>query len=114
MVQDGTFGLGSLLERARGTSLGEGRTDQGDPCAGKTTLVCSRPEAAASVAPLDRNGIIGGVCRHGIPLRGCFTDLRTAEQFSYYLIIIADILRAMGGSLPPGFPSTSMSTLAAG
>ena len=81
MVQDGTFGLGSLLERARGTSLGEGRTDQGEPCAGKTTLVCSRPEAATSVAPLDRNGIIGGVCRHGVPLRGCFTDLRTPDPY---------------------------------
>lgn len=40
----------------------------------------------------DVNGVIGGVCVHGIPLRGGFIDMKTPEQHTYYLTLFKSVL----------------------
>ena len=50
-------------------------------------LHCARPEAPAASGPCDVHGVVGGVCHHGIPLRGMFVDMHGPEQFIYYLVL---------------------------
>ncbi|KAJ9506985.1 hypothetical protein QJQ45_016586 [Haematococcus lacustris] len=52
-------------------------------------LSCSRPTAAKAAARgIDVFGVVGATCCHGVPARGLFCDMRTPEQFTYYLLLL--------------------------
>jgi hypothetical protein len=54
---------------------------------------CARPDTnVAEGTTCDVHGLCGGVCSHGLPLRGAFIDLHGSEQFIYYLIIITALV----------------------
>ena len=55
-------------------------------------LHCARPEAPAASGPCDVHGVVGGVCHHGIPLRGMFVDMHGPEQFIYYLVLFKHLV----------------------
>lgn len=109
LIREGSFNLAAVSGRggAGGVEGGEDGVERGgdEHCTG-TTLVCGWPDSSSAdgAVPVDRHGIVGAVCRHGIPLRGLFTDLRTPEQFSYYLVLLEDLLKSVGGDLEPGKP----------
>lgn len=57
-------------------------------------LHCARHEApAAGAGPCDVHGVVGGVCSHGIPLKGMFIDMHGPEQFIYYLVMLKTLLK---------------------
>jgi hypothetical protein len=64
-----------------------------------TSLHCSRPEANAGQEKFDRHGIVGGVCSHNVPLRGCFMDMPTPEQFVYYLLLLVQLATGTAGAV---------------
>lgn len=49
---------------------------------------CARPDSTHSNVATDITGVVGLVCVHTVPLTGAFLDMRTHENFSYYLIIL--------------------------
>lgn len=61
-----------------------------------TALSCARSEAAP-VGPCDVHGVVGAVCSHTIPLRSCFIDMKTPEQFIYYIVILMALLKMATG-----------------
>lgn len=56
-----------------------------------TVLHCARPKAYEAGA-VDVYGVVGFVCSHGVPVRGAFADMRTPEQYAYYIIILMWLL----------------------
>ena len=58
----------------------------------KSSLHCARPEASSSSGPCDIHGVCGAVCVHTVPLRGMFCDMRTPEQFAYYLLLLRHLI----------------------
>jgi hypothetical protein len=48
---------------------------------------------ASATGPKNSHGIVGAVCRHGTPLRGCFVDMPAPEQFCYYFFMLIYLLR---------------------
>lgn len=54
---------------------------------------CAREDPPTVTGPCDIQGVVGGVCSHGIPLKGLFVDMHAAEQFIYYLVIFCHLLR---------------------
>jgi len=59
------------------------------PC--ESHLSCGRNEASTSTA-MTVHAVGGGACGHGVPLAGTFVDMKTAEQYIYYLVIIQFLL----------------------
>ncbi|GFH27256.1 uncharacterized protein HaLaN_25551, partial [Haematococcus lacustris] len=58
-----------------------------------TSLTCCRPEVNKSVGPpVSIHGLIGFCCSHGVPLLGMFCNMRTPEQFAYYLLALAILM----------------------
>ena len=55
-------------------------------------LHCARAEAPAASGPCDVHGVVGGVCPHGLPLRGLFMDMHGPEQFVYYLVLLKHLV----------------------
>ncbi|MGQ2985572.1 hypothetical protein, partial [Flavobacterium sp.] len=53
-----------------------------------TSLSYSRPETSNITAgqPCAVRGVVGFVCCHGVPLLALYCNMRTAEQFVYYLL----------------------------
>jgi hypothetical protein len=64
-----------------------------------TSLHCSRPEATSGSVRFDIYGLVGGCCSHNVPLRGCFMDMRSPEQFVYYLIFLLHLATATAGAV---------------
>ncbi|KAJ9507550.1 hypothetical protein QJQ45_019377 [Haematococcus lacustris] len=66
-----------------------------------TSLSCSRPETSNITArqPCAVHGVVGFVCCHGVPLLALYCNMRTAEQFVYYLLAVALLLRQCCGML---------------
>ncbi|KAL6753829.1 hypothetical protein V8C86DRAFT_2718082, partial [Haematococcus lacustris] len=63
--------------------------DQGVDHSCLAQLSCSRPTAAKAAARgIDIYGVVGATCCHGVPARGLFCDMRTPEQFTYYLLLL--------------------------
>ncbi|KAL6753758.1 hypothetical protein V8C86DRAFT_437902 [Haematococcus lacustris] len=63
--------------------------DQGVDHSCSAQLSCSRPTAAKAAARgIDIYGVVGATCCHGVPARGLFCDMRTPEQFTYYLLFL--------------------------
>lgn len=67
-------------------------SDGEDEPACKASLSCARPDSHAK-GVCDIHGIVGAVCAHTVPLLGSFMDLRTPEQFTYYLILLSWLLQ---------------------
>ncbi|KAJ9523625.1 hypothetical protein QJQ45_007302 [Haematococcus lacustris] len=42
--------------------------------------------------PVSIHGLIGFCCSHGVPLLGMFCNMRTPEQFAYYLLALAILM----------------------
>lgn len=61
------------------------------------SLSCSRAATTTGSGPCDIYGIVGAVCTHTVPLRGCFLDMHGPEQFSYYLIMLKHLITAVSG-----------------
>ena len=80
----GELNLKSHLREATGAEAGNLDAERGD-C--DTALSCARPDSKPT-GPCDVHGVVGTVCAHTIPLSGMFIDMRTPEQFIFYLIII--------------------------
>ncbi|GIL61146.1 hypothetical protein Vafri_15552 [Volvox africanus] len=59
----------------------------------RSSLHCVRSDASALGSIVDIHGVCGAVCMHTVPLRGLFCDLRTSEQFSYYLHMLEYLIR---------------------
>lgn len=79
--QQGTLDLKAYMALSDdGASASEGHD-----CS--ASLSCSRPDSKAR-GPCDIHGLVGGVCAHTVPLLGGFIDMRTPEQFVYYLILL--------------------------
>ncbi len=55
-------------------------------------IVAARLLAKQIKAELDRTGILGAVCHHGVIVLGSFIDMRTPEMFIYYLLVLLDVL----------------------
>ncbi|PNH11695.1 hypothetical protein TSOC_001461, partial [Tetrabaena socialis] len=64
-----------------------------DPCACQSSLHCARPDASSASGPCDIHGVCGAVCMHTIPLHGLFCDMRTPEQFAYYLFMLDHLVQ---------------------
>ncbi|KAJ9509448.1 hypothetical protein QJQ45_001901 [Haematococcus lacustris] len=66
-----------------------------------TLLSCSRPETSNITArqPCAVRGVVGFVCCHGVPLLALYCNMRTAEQFVYYLLAVVLLLRQCCGML---------------
>lgn len=77
----GNLNLRSALQ-AQAASVPE------EECQCQSSLHCARPTAPASVGPCDIHGVCGAVCMHTVPVRGAFCDMRTPEQFAYYLYLL--------------------------
>ncbi|KAJ9512604.1 hypothetical protein QJQ45_018896 [Haematococcus lacustris] len=62
-------------------------------------LSCARPHTSSVSAGqrCDIRGVVGFVCCHGIPLLGYFCNLRTPEQFVYYLMALAGLVHQCEG-----------------
>ncbi|KAJ9528437.1 hypothetical protein QJQ45_020285 [Haematococcus lacustris] len=75
-------------------SMAGAGTDHPHSCT--ANLSCSRPTAASgsTAKRCDITGVIGCVCCHGVPARGQFCNMRTPEQFTYYLLLIERVLLA--------------------
>ncbi|KAJ9504917.1 hypothetical protein QJQ45_020212, partial [Haematococcus lacustris] len=60
-----------------------------------------RPETSNITArqPCAVRGVVGFVCCHGVPLLALYCNMRTAEQFVYYLLAVALLLRQCCGML---------------
>jgi hypothetical protein len=56
-------------------------------------LHCAREDAQASTGTIDINGIVGFVCSHSCPLTGMFVDMKTPEQFIYYLVLLKHLVK---------------------
>ncbi|GLC47449.1 hypothetical protein PLESTM_002075400 [Pleodorina starrii] len=61
------------------------------PCV--SSLHCARPDAPSASGPCDIHGVCGAVCMHTVPLRSVFCDMRTPEQFAYYLLMLGHIIQ---------------------
>lgn len=72
-----------------GIQAAEQFSDDERPATCRASLSCARPDAKSAKGVLDLYGIVGGTCPHTSPLSGTFMDMRTPEQFSYYLIMLA-------------------------
>ncbi|GLC40476.1 hypothetical protein PLESTM_001078600 [Pleodorina starrii] len=70
-------------------SFDTGFCDMEPSCA--SSLHCARPDAPAASGPCDIHGVCGAVCMHTIPLRNVFCDMRTPEQFAYYLLMLGHL-----------------------
>lgn len=81
----GRLNLKDVMSSAgRPVGEGDGEVDE-EQCSAR--LHCSRASVVASAKqPCDIHGLFGWVCPHGIPLRGMFCNMPTAEQFCYYLL----------------------------
>ncbi|KAJ9523962.1 hypothetical protein QJQ45_022392 [Haematococcus lacustris] len=75
-------------------SMAGAGTDHPHSCT--ANLSCSRPTAASgsTAKRCDITGVVGCVCCHGVPARGQFCNMRTPEQFTYYLLLIERVLQA--------------------
>ncbi|KAL6754022.1 hypothetical protein V8C86DRAFT_2713917 [Haematococcus lacustris] len=75
-------------------SMAGAGTDHPHSCT--ANLSCSRPTAASgsTAKRCDITGVVGCVCCHGVPARGQFCNMRTPEQFTYYLLLIERVLLA--------------------
>ncbi|KAJ9506947.1 hypothetical protein QJQ45_016576, partial [Haematococcus lacustris] len=64
-----------------------------------TSLSCARPHTSNVSAgqPCDIRGIVGFVCCHGIPVPQLFCNMRTPEQFVYYLLAMARLVHMCFG-----------------
>ncbi|KAJ9507319.1 hypothetical protein QJQ45_006301 [Haematococcus lacustris] len=62
----------------------------------KATLSCSNPTAVstATAKRCDITGVVGCTCCHGVPARGTFCNMRTPEQFTYYLLLLEGLLES--------------------
>lgn len=56
------------------------------------SLSCSRPSSKPAKGVTDVHGVVGAVCAHTVPVRSGFMDMRTPEQFAYYLILLTWLL----------------------
>jgi hypothetical protein len=91
--QNGRLDLRNALQRTVGVE--EPAEDAAeDHCACSSSLHCARAEVSAPNSITDIHGVCGAVCMHTIPLRGVFCDMRTPEQFCYYLYMLEHIVRA--------------------
>jgi hypothetical protein len=54
---------------------------------------CGRSNASAKNDSVDRYGVVGAVCMHGVPLRELFCDMPTPEQYSYYLHMLNHLVQ---------------------
>lgn len=82
--REGRLSLAALRAEAL-TSENDDNTNEEEGCS--TVLHCARPKAFEAGA-VDIFGVVGFVCSHGIPVRGSFADMRTPEQFAYYIVIM--------------------------
>lgn len=57
-------------------------------------LSCARVDGSSS-GPCDIKGVVGGTCAHTIPIRGMFIDMRTAECFVFYIILLTSLLKSV-------------------
>ncbi|KAJ9519641.1 hypothetical protein QJQ45_013272 [Haematococcus lacustris] len=57
-----------------------------------SSLSCSRPTASCAKRSCDITGLCGFVCCHGVPALGLFCNMRTPEQFTYYLLGLERLL----------------------
>ena len=92
---DHTVGRDRTIEEARGEESSEARTLRS--CSASTTLHCSRQDSHVSPSlPVDRYGLFGGVCCHGVPLRSIFIDMTQPENFSMYIMAIEALVKSLG------------------
>ncbi|KAJ9530149.1 hypothetical protein QJQ45_023434, partial [Haematococcus lacustris] len=67
-----------------------------------------QPETSNITAcqPCAVRGVVGFVCCHGVPLLALYCNMRTAEQFVYYLLAMALLLRQCCGMLHAAWHAT--------
>lgn len=101
---DGQLNLACCMAPLLAEPGGVGPAGHDSPDSGDEThtchasLSCSRPDSQPTKGICDMHGIVGSVCAHTIPVIGGFMDLRTPENFSYYLVFL-DWMVIFGGEL---------------
>ncbi|KAL6763047.1 hypothetical protein V8C86DRAFT_2506283, partial [Haematococcus lacustris] len=90
-------GMGGAATSAAGARVAD--DNEGHGCS--ASLSCARPGTSSTTAgqPCAVRGIVGFVCCHGVPLLGMYCNMRTAEQFVYYLIALALLLQQCSSML---------------
>jgi hypothetical protein len=73
--------------------VGDGGTATQTVCSAEVR--CARPLVPHKPAGVDVCGVVGTVCHHVVPVRGGFVDLLTYESFSYYIVLLDDLLQKL-------------------
>eukprot|EP00798_Chlamydomonas_sp_ICE-L_P004405 gene4405-14530_t len=58
------------------------------------SIAASRPDTGHSDSNMHTHGTVALACVHTMPLCGGFVDMYTSEQFSYYIILLRDLLNS--------------------
>ena len=85
LFEAGQLNLQAVVKDLPSNAAADARSEGACEC--QTSLHCARADSAATGA-CDVHGVVGAVCMHGLPVREVFCDLRTPEQFAYYLLML--------------------------
>ena len=73
--------------------VSDAEADSDGVCACQSSLHCARSDSTANGSVCKVYGVCGAVCMHGFPVLGTFSDMRTPEQFAYYLLLLQHVVQ---------------------